>query len=102
MSVPVVVGAYPSRSSHGSTSVVPVGVGAGASAARSPAQVHGTVDAQAADAANYIVISATFAPEHGAHPAASGRASCSSSAPRVARRLAADPTALRYRYGDAR
>jgi hypothetical protein len=98
MSVPVVVGAYPEPFRHGTTSVVATGTNTSV-ARRIAGQVHGVVGAKT-PTKNFIVISSRFA----------------RSLVRIkrfrsgvllelgldaARRLAADSSALRYRYGTA-
>jgi hypothetical protein len=99
MSVPVVVGSYPQPFVGMTTSVVPVGVPRTVAAAIAN-QVHGTVSATKL-ARSYIVVNTHFAPDR-------VRISRFRSGfqlelgPHAARRLAADRTALRYRYGDAK
>ena len=100
MSVPVVVGAYPQPFTGTTTSVVAVGVARDRSPLRSRRQVHGTVAAKA-PARNYIVDQHPFR-----SPTTCGSRRFRSGfqlelGSRAARRLAADPTAFRYRYGDA-
>ena len=97
MNVPVVVGSYPHPFLGATTSVVSVGVPRAVAAALAK-QVHGSVAAKK-PTRNYIVVSTHFDADH-------VRISRFRSGvqlelgPRAARRLAADPTALRYRYGD--
>jgi hypothetical protein len=96
MSVPVVAGSYPQPFLKAKTSVLPVGVPRSVAAAIAR-QVHGVVAARAT-VPNYIVISSRF-------PAERVRIMRFRSGyqlelgPAVARRLAADSTALRYRFG---
>ena len=98
MSVPVVAGAYPQPFLRGTTSVVAGRRRRATSRARSRGQVHGVV-ASTTPTRNYIVISSRFAPgtvrirrfRKGVQLELGAAA---------ARRLAADATALRYRYGD--
>jgi len=97
MSVPVVAGAYPQPFLHGTTSVVPVGVSR--DVARSIAgQVHGVV-ASTTPTRNYIVISSRLAPGT-VRIRRFGKGVQLELGTAAARRLAADETALRYRYGD--
>jgi hypothetical protein len=99
MSVPVVVGAYPEPFSRGTTSVVAVGVGAGIARAIA-AQVHGVV-AATKPTKNFIVISSRFKPNL-ARIRRFRKGVLLELGVASARRLAADRTALRYRYGDAK
>jgi anti-sigma factor RsiW len=98
MSVPVVVGAYPQPFLGAATSVIAVGVPRTVAAAIAR-QVHGTVSATK-PTRNTIVASTHFVPDQ-------VRISRARSGYRLelglraARRLAADQTAFRYRYGDA-
>jgi len=98
MSVPVVVGSYPKPFVGTATSVVAVGVPRTIAVAIAR-QVHGQVGTTS-PARNSIVLSTHFAPDQ-------VRISRVRSGyrlelgPHAARRLAADRTALRYRYGDA-
>jgi hypothetical protein len=96
MSVPVVVGAFPQPFLGGTTSVVATGVPRtlAASLAR---EVHGVV-ASRKPAANSIVVSSSFAPQHvriskvgGGYRLELGQT--------VARRLAANVSALRFQFG---
>jgi hypothetical protein len=98
MSVPVVVGSYPQPFVGMTTSVVPVGVPRTVAAAIAN-QVHGTVSATK-PARSYIVVSTHFAPDlvRISHFRSGFQLELG---PRAARRLAADRTAFRYRYGDA-
>ena len=96
MSVPVVVGSYPQPFVRGTTSVVPVGV-ARAVATAIARQVHGRVAARR-PTTNYIVVSTHFAPEHVLIRRFRSGVTLELGV-RVARRLAADSSALRYRYG---
>jgi hypothetical protein len=99
MSVPVVVGAYPEPFLHGTTSVVVVG--AGTRVARAIAgQVHGVV-ASTTPTKNFIVISSRFAPR-AAQIKRFRKGVLLELGVAAAQRLAADPSALRYRYGDAK
>jgi len=92
-----VAGAYPQPFLQGTTSVVPVGVSR--DVARSMAgQVHGVV-AWPTPARNYIVISSRFAPGT-VRIRRFGKGVQLELGTAAARRLAADETALRYRYGD--
>jgi Domain of unknown function (DUF4430) len=98
MSVPVVAGAYPHPFVDGTTSVTCVDVGKEVTA-KLAAQVHGVVGAKQPKR-NYIVVSRAFAPQHVAiRRFRSGALLELGTA--IARRLAADPAALRYRYGTA-
>jgi hypothetical protein len=96
MSVRVVVGAYPQPFVRSTTSVVPVGVPR-ALARTIARQVHGVV-ASRAPTRNFIVIGARFAPET-VRIRRFGRGVQLELGVAAARRLAADPSALRYRYG---
>jgi len=98
MSVPVVVGAYPQPFVRGTTSVVPVGVARGV-AQTIAGQVHGVV-ASKTPTRNYIVISAKLAPQT-VRIRRFGKGVQLELGAAAARRLAADETSLRYRYGDA-
>ena len=96
MSVPLVVGAYPEPFLHGFPGKTSV-VGADrAVAARIAAQVHGVVDAKATPR-NYIVIGGKLPPQtvHIERIRNGARLELGTAA---ARRLAANPHALRYRY----
>jgi hypothetical protein len=98
MSVPVVVGAYPQPFLSSETSVVPVGVPR--SLARAIArQVQGTVGSQQTGS-NVIVISARYPADHVLITRAKDgyRLELSEA---VARRLAANLSALRFQYGVA-
>jgi hypothetical protein len=97
MSVPVVVGSYPQPFVGATTSVVPVGV-PGTVAVAIARQVRGTVAAKL-PTRNYIVVSARFAPDH-VRIARFRSGFQLELGPRAGRRLAADRTAFRYRYGD--
>jgi hypothetical protein len=99
MSVPVVAGAYPQPFVRGSTSVLPVGVprSVATSIAR---QVHGSVGSRT-DVANYIVISSRFPPERVRISHFRDGVQLELGAA-IARRLAANPAALRFRFGVAR
>ena len=97
MSVPVVVGSYPKPFIGTTTSVVAVGV-ARAVAAAIANQVHGRV-AATSPTRNYIVVSTHFAPDHVRISRFRSGYQLELGA-RAARRLAADRSALRYRYGD--
>jgi hypothetical protein len=96
MSVPVVVGAYPQPFLRGRTSVVPVGVPR-AVAQTIAGQVHGVV-ASKTPTRNYIVISSKL-PLQTVRIRRFGKGVQLELGAAVARRLADDPTALRYRYG---
>ena len=97
MSVPVVAGAYPLPFSRSPTSVVSSDR---ALAERIAKQVHGVVDAKR-PLRNYIVIGGTLA--RGTVQIKQFRNGVLLElATDVARKLAADATALRYRYGTAR
>jgi hypothetical protein len=98
MSVPVVAGAYPQPFVRGSTSVIGVGV-ARATATAIADEVHGTL-AATMPTKNSIVISARFAPDL-IRIRRFRQGVLLELGPRIARRLAADQTALRYRYGTA-
>jgi len=98
MSVPVVVGAYPQPFVRGTTSVVPVGVPRGV-AATIAGQVHGVV-ASKTPTRNYIVISAKL-PTQTVRIRRFGKGVQLELGAAAARRLAADETSLRYRYGEA-
>ena len=98
MSVPVVVGAFPKPFIDGQTSVVPVGVPRSLASAIAT-EVHGVVASRKA-VANYIVVSARFPPQHmrisrfrDGYQLELG--------PAVARRLAANISAVRFQYGAA-
>ncbi len=96
MSVPLVVGAYPEPFLHGFPGKTSV-VGADrAVAARIAAQVHGVVDAKATPR-NYIVIGGKLPPQtvHIERIRNGARLELGTAS---ARRLAANPHALRYRY----
>ena len=96
MSVPVVVGAYPQPFVGGTTSVVPVGVPR-ALARTIAGQVHGVVASRTATR-NVIVISVRFARDT-VRIRRFGKGVQLELGAAAARRLAADPSALRYRYG---
>ena len=98
MSVPVVAGAYPQPFLRGSTSVLPVGVprSVAASIAR---QVHGA-SPRGRDVANYIVIGSRF-PRSSVRDRALPDGVQLELGAAIARRLAANPAALRYRFGVA-
>jgi Domain of unknown function (DUF4430) len=96
MSVPVVVGSYPQPFVRATTSVVPVGVSRSVATAIAR-QVHGTVSAKH-PTTNYIVLSTHFSPRHVRIRRFRSGVTLELGA-RVARRLAVDSTALRYRYG---
>jgi len=98
MTVPVVAGAYPQPFLRGSTSVLRVGVprSVAASIAR---QVHGTV-ASRSEGANSIVVSSKFSPEHVRIGRVRDGVQLELGAA-IAARLAADPKALRFRFGVA-
>jgi hypothetical protein len=99
MTVPVVVGAYPQPFLHGKTSVV--AVGAAKAVARAIAgQVHGVV-AASTPTRNYVVISTRFTPQ-AVRIKRFRKGVLLELGLGAARRLAADRTALRYRYGDPR
>jgi hypothetical protein len=99
MSVPVVVGAYPEPFRRGTTSVVAVGVGAAVARAIA-GQVHGVV-AATTPTKNFIVVSSRFNP-HVARIKRFRKGVLLELGVASARRLAANRTALRYRYGDAK
>jgi hypothetical protein len=98
MSVPVVVGAFPQPFLGAATSVVPVGVPRSLAAALAR-EVHGVVGARKPEA-NSIVVSSGF-------PATHVRISSVHDGYRlelgtaVAKRLAADVSALRFQFGSA-
>jgi hypothetical protein len=94
MHIPVVAGAYPQPFLRGRTSVVSV---RHALAARIAKQVHGVVNSRSA-ARNYIVVGEAFAPDH-VHVARFRKGVLLELGTSIARRLSADPTALRYRFG---
>jgi hypothetical protein len=94
MNVPVVAGAYPQPFLRGRTSVVSVRHELAARIAR---EVHGVVNSRK-PVANYIVVGEAFAPEH-VHIQRFGRGVVLELGRAIARRLATDPTALRYRFG---
>lgn len=98
MSVPVVAGAYPQPFVGAATSVVATGV-AGGVARRIAAQVHGVV-ASRRPTVNYILLSDRLPPE-AVRIKRFRRGVVLQLGARVARRLAADPSVLRYRYGAA-
>jgi hypothetical protein len=99
MSVPVVVGAYPEPFRRGTTSVVAVGADAGVARAIA-GQVHGVV-AATKPTKNFIVISSRFKPGV-ARIKRFRKGVLLELGVAAARRLAADRTSLRYRYGDAK
>jgi hypothetical protein len=94
MHIPVVAGAYPQPFLRGRTSVVST---RHAVAARIAAQVHGVVNARA-PVRNYIVVGEAFPPQH-LHIRPFRRGAVLELGTAIARRLAADRTALRYRFG---
>jgi len=94
MHIPVVAGAYPQPFFQGRTSVVSV---RHALAARIAKQVHGVVNSRA-PVRNYIIVGEAFAPDH-VHIADFRKGVVLELGTAIARRLAADPTALRYRFG---
>lgn len=97
MSVPVVVGAYPHPFVGTTTSVVPIGVPRAVARAIA-AQVHGSVAAKT-PTRNYIVLSTRFDRDRVRIARLRSGVQLELGA-RSARRLAADPAAFRYRYGD--
>jgi hypothetical protein len=96
MTVPVVAGAYPQPFAQGTTSVVTAGVPR-AVASSIATQVHGSVGA-AKPTRNYIVLSSRFAPRHVRIKRFRDGTLLELGAT-IARRLAGDPRALRFRYG---
>jgi hypothetical protein len=94
MHIPVVAGAYPQPFLQGRTSVVSA---RRALAARLARQVHGVVNART-PVRNYIVVGERFAPDH-VHVAPFHKGVRLELGTAIARRLAGDPTALRYRFG---
>jgi hypothetical protein len=94
MYVPVVAGAYPQPFLRSPTSVVS---GNHALAARIARQVHGVVNAKQ-PLRNYIVIGGSLPPDS-VHIKPFRKGVLLELGTAVARRLAADPAALRYRYG---
>jgi Domain of unknown function (DUF4430) len=94
MHVPVVAGAYPQPFLRGRTSVVSA---QRALAARIAREVHGVVNSRR-PVANYIVVGEAFAPGH-VHIRRFERGVVLELGTAIARRLADDPTALRYRFG---
>ena len=94
MDIPVVAGAYPQPFLQGRTSVL---AESRMVAARLARQVHGVVGPRTS-VRNYIVVGGRFAPEH-VHVARFERGVKLELGTAIARRLAADPTALRYRFG---
>ena len=94
MSVPVVAGAYPKPFLGQPTSVVSPDR---ALAAKIAKQVHGVVNAKA-PLRNFIIISATL-PASSVHIRSFRKGVVLELGTAVARRLAADPATLRYRYG---
>ncbi len=97
MSVPVVVGAYPHPFVGSTTSVVAIGVPRAVARAIA-AQVHGSVAAKT-PTKDDIFISTRFDPDHVRIARFRSGVRLELGA-RAARKLAADPTAFRYRYGD--
>jgi len=94
MHITVVAGAYPQPFLRGRTSVVSR---RRALAARLARQVHGVVNART-PVRNYIVVGERFAPDR-VHVASFRKGVRLELGTAIARRLAADPTALRYRFG---
>ena len=94
MHIPVVAGAYPQPFLRGRTSVVSI---RHAVAARIAGQVHGVVNSKAA-VRDYIVVGEAFPPDH-VHVARFRKGVVLELGTAIARRLAADPTVLRYRFG---
>jgi hypothetical protein len=96
MSVPVVVGAYPQPFISGETRVVPLGVPRSLAAAIAR-QVQGTVGSQKSGS-NVIIISARFSADHVliSHVKDGYRLELSAA---TARKVAANLSALRFRYG---
>jgi hypothetical protein len=94
MHIPVVAGAYPQPFLEGRTSVVSARRGLAALIA---GQVHGVVNSRI-PVRNYIVVGEAFAPDR-VHVARFRKGVVLELGTAVARRLAADPTALRYRFG---
>jgi Domain of unknown function (DUF4430) len=96
MHVPFVAGAYPQPFLHARTSVVTVAKWRPV-AARLARQVHGVVNARK-PVRDYILVTPSFAPDHvRIYPFRRGVVLELGHG--IAQRLAADPTALRYRYG---
>jgi hypothetical protein len=98
MSVPVVVGAFPKPFTDGQTSVVPVGVPRSLASAIAR-EVHGVVASRKA-VTNYIVVSARFPPQH-MQISRFRHGYQLELGPAVARRLAANISAVRFQYGAA-
>ena len=94
MHIPVVAGAYPQPFRRGRTSVVSK---RRAVAARLAAEVHGVVNSHR-PVRNYIIVGEAFAPQH-VHISRFRNGVVLELGTAVARRLAGDPTALRYRFG---
>jgi len=94
MHIPVVAGAYPEPFLLGRTSVVS---SRHALAEQIAGQVHGVVNSRA-PVRNYIIVGEAFAPDH-VHVARFRKGVMLELGTAIARRLAADPKALRYRFG---
>jgi len=94
MHIPVVAGAFPQPFLGGRTSVVSKRRDVATRIAR---EVHGVVNART-PARNYIVVGEAFPPEH-VHIARFRNGVTLELGRAIAQRLAADPTALRYRFG---
>ena len=94
MHIPVVAGAYPQPFLQSRTSVVSR---RRALAARLARQVHGVVNARTR-VSNYIVVGERFTPDH-VHVTPLHKGVRLELGTAIARRLASDPTALRYRFG---
>ena len=94
MHIPVVAGAFPQPFLRGRTSVVAKRRDV---AARIAKEVRGVVNSRT-PARNYIVVGDTFPPEH-VHIAPFRNGVTLELGRAIAQRLAADPTALRYRFG---
>jgi hypothetical protein len=97
MHVPIVVGAYPEPFVHGLPGLTSVVGRDRALAARIAAQVHGVVNAKRPPR-NYVVIGGALPPGT-ARIRRFRQGALLELGTAAARRLAADPTALRYRYG---
>jgi hypothetical protein len=99
MHVPVVLGAYPEPFVHGFPGTTSVVGGDRGLARRIAAQVHGVVDAKVPPR-NYVVIGGKLPPD-AARIRTFRKGVLLELGVGTARKLATDPTALRYRYGAA-
>jgi hypothetical protein len=99
MHVPVVLGAYPEPFLRGFPGVTSVVSSNRKLAQRIAAQVHGVVNAKSSPR-NYVVIGGSLSPDT-ARIRRFRRGVLLELGQATARRLAADPSALRYRYGAA-